>query len=907
MTSEINLAYSNSIKNRNGYALQTASLTDLAKSSINKSKIDQPVCYVYSGIKGTYNPTNIFFIDIDKEIEEVFNDPSKLFNRVPCIKAIQKSFSGKLHIFIEYGNKIDDEDSYNETSLILHAFVNEAISMCYGIDLYKLGIEDNKEYLDTHNAKWTQGLFISSYEPVYNLNWYLTKIDEQTIKFLKEKYDFLSTKTSSKTLPKHSKETSIEEYKGERVKVDRGFTIAGYKGNDARWRISNVFLHIFVDPLLAQQECDKRFYYENGKSIYSTPSKNRTINRAVRDELIRLGYLDVMSKVYDSECDIRLKHGEYLSDKAEALLALISEHNRVAIQSPTGSGKTRFIINHLVRTYKNCVVITPFNATNGLYKELYCVSSSNNNKVPKDGSCCMVADQAVIHWQELKGKTIIIDESHLMFYDRTYRKAVLKLLQLLKEYDCKIISISATLAGEVEVLGSHVIKVEKELPLIHTMFIVNNNEVKQLTELYEDSEMLHRYNHVVVFTNKHHKYTVDFLKLMYGEDQVASIRSSNKETESYKNLIETEQLDKFFTVCTCIANVGLNFKNEGEDILFIVEADVNETTIDTIDQQVGRCRKSNAYAIITIEDKDMNESMEEKIKEAKKFDLIKSTMRISNEFMPVDEQWLDDETNDAKREINDYIQPKVGVVNLYNDLKSRKRYVVNIDTKLYDKERVVNKYKKEASNKFREEFISDFSTAYKVYERSSYEYEWSSQIRRIMDNYIISEETLQNYVNNYAKEAMMKTILDTLDWSLRVSAMDLDDVHRQERDVKNLIASATDKTEERKFKSVLSLIKKAYKVREEFGGIQYKLVNDSVTSDDEALAIFLGLKEDEKLRETSLKKSKGGKKAGKKNAKKLKDPKTGIIYESGKAAANALGVSTVRITKMISKKQLIRI
>ena len=73
-TSKIILAYSSSVKNRNGYALQTASLTDLAKYSINKSKIDQPVCYVYSGIKGTYNPTNIFFIDIDKEIEEVFNE-----------------------------------------------------------------------------------------------------------------------------------------------------------------------------------------------------------------------------------------------------------------------------------------------------------------------------------------------------------------------------------------------------------------------------------------------------------------------------------------------------------------------------------------------------------------------------------------------------------------------------------------------------------------------------------------------------------------------------------------------------------------------------------------------------------------------------------------------------------------
>lgn len=907
------LNYSPSVKNRNGYALQTASLTDLAKLSINKSKIDQPVCYVYSGIKGTYNPTNIFFIDIDKEVVEVFNDPDKLFSKMPCVKAIQKSFSGKLHIFIEYGDKISDEDSYNETSLILHAFTNEVINKEYGIDLYELGKVDNKEYLDTHNAKWTQGLFISSYEPVYNLNWYLTKIAEHTIKILKEKYDFIGSKTNhigSKTNQSGDFTTSIKEYKGERVKVDRDFCIAGYKGNEARWRISNVFLQVFGDPLLAKCECDKRFYYENGKSIFSIPRTNRTINKAIRDELIKLGYLDSLSTYDKSECDLFLNKDEYLSDKKDELLNLIKDYDRVAIQSPTGSGKTTWIKSDFIKEYKDSVIITPFNATNGIYGGIYCVSSSNNNKVPKNGCCCMVADQAVKHWEELKGKTILIDESHLIFYDRTYRKAVLTLLQKLKGYPHKIVLISATLSGEVEVLGSHVIKVEKELPLIHTMFIVNNNEVKQLTELYEDSEMLRRYNHVVIFTNKHHKYTVDFLKLLYGGDQVASIRSSNKETDDYKRLIETEKLDKFFTVCTCIANVGLNFKNEDEEILVIVDADVNETTIDTIDQQVGRNRKSNTFAIIAIEDKELDGDMEEKIKEAKKFDLIRSIDKISSEFMSVDEQWLDDETNDAKREIASYIQPKTGVVNLYNELKSRKRYVVNIYTKLYDKERVVNKYKKDASNKFREDFIRDFSTAYNAFEKGSYEYEWSSQIRRIMDNYSINEETLQNYVNNYAKEAMMKTILDTLDWSLRVSTMDLDDIKRQERIIEGMIANTTDKNEERKFKGALSLIKKAYKVREEFKEVQYKLIFDAIpTSDEEALTIFLGLKEEEKCKRTSLKKSEGGKKGGKKGspAKKLKDPKTGKIYKSCEEAASKMQVSLGTISKKIKKSELIRI
>ena len=903
------LAYSNSVKNRNGYALQTASLTDLAKYSINKSKIDQPVCYVYSGIKGTYKSTNIFFIDIDKEIEEVFNDPSKLFNRVPCIKAIQKSFSGKLHIFIEYGDKIDDEDSYNETSLILHAFVNEAINLCYGIDLYKLGIEDNKEYLDTHNAKWSQGLFISSYEPVYNLNWYLTKIDEQTIKFLKEKYDFLSSKTSSKTLPKHSNETSIAEYKGERVKVDRGFTIAGYKGNDARWRISNVFLFVFGDVQIAKKECDKRFYYEDGKSIFSVPRSNRTPNKKVMGDLIKLGYID-LTVIESSKCDLFLKQGEYLSDKKDILLNMIRDLKRVSIQSPVGTGKTTFVKNDLVNELNNPIIVVPYNATNSLYDGICLVSSSNNNKVPKNAPARMVIDQAVINWDEVKNHDLIIDEGHIIFEDRTYRKSVVEFFNKLKDFNNKIVSISATPSGEVESLGLKVITVGKEMKKVPTKMVVTNNTTKYINKLI-NSEKILNYDHVVFCADICHNFIRDNLVTKFGEENVADIRRSKENTEDYKNLIETETLTKRFYVNTKVAYQGLNFKNEGEKILIVTIADVNNTTYRTIEQQVGRVRKSDVCMEIIFDENQKTitkETMESSIRKAKKTEDYASREEIDTRMIPYNEDLLEDDTNNAKCEIIEFNENQVGYANVYRDLLANPRYELYEVTENFDKGREENSFKRNASNKFREEFIKDSSIAFKVYEQGSYEEDWSSAIRKILRNYEISEELLQNLVNEYSKSAMMNAILSSLEWDFYVCTKDEEYLKREEKTIMESLKSTQDLEMRDVFKVSLSLFKKAWKVRKEIGKIRMKSCMDIDIEDpsgDIFMDIFKVYQEENKKRFD--KKSNNSKESGKKGKKAIKDPKTGIIYESREAAAKALGVSATRVTKMIQKNQLIRV
>ena len=907
MTAELIMSYSSSVKNRNGYALQTASLTDLAKYSINKSKIDQPVCYVYSGIKGTYNPTNIFFIDIDKEIEEVFNDPSKLFNRVPCIKAIQKSFSGKLHIFLEYGNKIDDEDTYNETSLILHAFVNEAINMCYGIDLYKLGIEDNKEYLDTHNAKWTQGLFISSYEPVYNLNWYLTKIDEQTIKFLKDKYDFLSSKASYKTSAKCSNETSIEEYKGERVKVDRNFVLKGYKGHDARWILTVIFLWIFSDERIAKKECDARFYYENGKSIFQPTNRNRRgvyLSKNIMEamnELFNLGYFKY-SIQGESNSNLTLGPEEYLSNRADEILSFIRNHKRVCIQSPTGTGKTVFIKGPLANEYENSAIIVPTNPMLELYKDFNIVSSFNNNKVSKNGVDVLIPDQALKHWQEIKYKNIIVDESHLLFLAGTYRESMKRFLDLLENWDGKLIMISATPSAEIDILKSVKFVINKKIIPIHVDIIRTDNTTKCYEDIVKGDVECDR---SIIYSDRNNKYMYDDLVSKFGRENVANFRSSTMGTDDFEELLTTEKLSKKYNVATSIIDQGNNIKNEGERISMIIEADALCTTLGDIIQKVGRLRKSMVHVKIIIKDGVEESNTEEKIENAKIVEEFRSSNNVDSKAAPCNEEYLNEHTNAAKLAVESYNKDKVGADNLQRSLIKDGRFIVTSHIKYYGKGKCVSEIKRKSSKNFRDALIKDFSVVYEPHEKYSYEYEWSNKIKSLMYDYGISEGDIQEYISNNLKENLISTTLNNLDYTLWACTTPLKELQRYERTIANEVKKYKDEKDldiKNIFIGYLKRVRKALLIKEKYGDKYERKDIEEIYCGDPFEEIFDDQKESFEKESKKISKKKSNAKK-----KKLKDPKTGKIYKSCEEAAADLNVSLNSITRKINKKQLIRI
>ena len=100
----------------------------------------------------------------------------------------------------------------------------------------------------------------------------------------------------------------------------------------------------------------------------------------------------------------------------------------------------------------------------------------------------------------------------------------------------------------------------------------------------------------------------------------------------------------------------------------------------------------------------------------------------------------------------------------------------------------------------------------------------------------------------------------------------------------------------------LRRVRKALLIKEKYGDKYERKDIEEIYCEDPFKEIFDDQKESFEKESKHISKKKSNAKK-----KKLKDPKTGIIYKSCEEAANALGVSAVRITKMIGKKQLIRI
>lgn len=740
-----------------------------------------------AGIDNARGSGGLLFIDIDKldkkTAEVIFGGFQYMANYLPSLYAVQYSSShflhetkSGLHFYVTTRAGLDRKE-YAYLANLAYAAILQIIKMWFKIDL-----RDIPGAIDDHNSKMSQKFFVHyspyrkgmfwSEEMLFDEN-FLSKKD---IDGLHKQYgEFLRLSKQTKE-PKVETITNIKAVEANKSKllIDRNFVVAGYRGNDVRWRISNIAIHVFGDANKAKEWCDRYFYrIDKGKEVSIFNCKRPTaISPAIQNWLIECGYLvvDDPDPLYDG---LYLGVGEYMTHRKKEILKFINNNSRCEIVSGTGTGKTT-LINEIAKEL-NAVVIVPFNVTNNLYN-MVCVSSETITPVPENAPCTMVWDQAIMHWMEIKDRALIVDEAHCLFTDRSYRDCAVKLMLRLKDRKGKLVLFTATPAGETEELGCTMLKVDsRRNPIPVNVIKVNHIDVAQYRAILKALRE-GWYDRVVLFDDRNARKIYEKLYIE-GEliNEVAYIRADTKKTEDFISLRETEMLSKKLTICTCVAFNGLNFKNKNERILVVTSWIPGETIANELIQEVGRVRESNVQMMVFWDGKVKEDTLNERINIAEKLNDFEIEKDVSAGLLEYDHKLLDMGYQQAMMTIQDYIN--VHSLKVPQELSEVGYLVVSEIDRQTDKPigSVIKLEKKRKENK---EFISDIDNVlnveYEPVEANQYKIQWQKQARRLIQgsNYEgVDIGLFKEVLNNKKKDVMFETVLNEIGRIIMISLL----------------------------------------------------------------------------------------------------------------------------------------
>lgn len=573
------------------------------------------------------------FIDIDhlkKDIaQRIFDSFEELCKGFPYLLAINYSSSYfrrdddvGLHLYINCGELNDRE--YYYWMRYLFGMLLFRIKKVLGIEL------EGEEIVDWHNCQITQRILL--YYSPYKWNEDNIEFDPSEIvglseikKKVEDKYReelrFGNSSNNENTEYEPSIEIENIELVNEdknKVKVDRHLHIQGMSGNDIRWRICSISKKLFSTEEEAKYWCDRYFYYDNGKSIF-IKGKDYGINSTVLNWLISNGYL--------KEKDIELYHHDegyevktYLSEEYKDLIInKINEHKCLTIKGDTGLGKTVCI--SMINKEMKGIMLVPYLNMRQLYESqgIKIIERENQLDYNPEESCVMVYDRySLMNDSQVQGKTVFIDESHVLFTDRTFRKRLIEVIEKLKRCAGKIVIISATPLYESEILQSEETLVFTKARRYVDLYWKDSssiNECKVLVDAIISENMKNgKYDLICLFSNRCVRYVYDNLLVRYGRSIHNVVNVFHRDYEDLgdiERIMKTEVLDKKINIGTSLIYNGLNFNNVENNVLVVIEWDKYHTHGADLVQCIGRFRKCgiNVYIVgvdYEIEDYESN-------------------------------------------------------------------------------------------------------------------------------------------------------------------------------------------------------------------------------------------------------------------------------------------------------------
>ena len=638
--------------------------------------------------------TGIILCDFDHltkdQCHTIYKNFELLSNYFPSLLAIQFSSGyyikendeGGLHMYVKSAKL--DKNEYKQYATICLAVIAQLIEKLLNINICELNKKSIKtgigEIIDLHNANLYQrfNLFYSEFK--YNdcaeeFNLDIIKYDD--LEKLIDKFDLNLSNDLDPNIITFSPTLNGCTFGKEinKIKIDRNFHIGKYSGNDIRFRISIIADIMFKEN--AKEFCDKYFYFENNKSIYTHYN-----NENKYADILILKWLKDNNYIEESKKNLI---NNWISEYDFDIKKFITKNSKCEIEGPTGSGKTTFI-NENLAFYFNAIIIVPFNVTNKLYNRLFEVNSNYVGKIPENKPIVMVWDQAIKHWNEIKDRQIIVDEAHTLFFDRNYRDAAIKLILKLKEDYVKVAFITATPAGEQDLFNLPILKYYKKRKEI-TLNIKTSRNIEWSQYNYIKKALDENWYDKIVLLDDltakkiYEQFTINCYDVSY-------IRSDTKESDDFIYLRENELLNKKLTICTCIAFNGLNFKNENEKILVVGSIQLGQTTSCEIIQQIGRIRKSNVTSVYFYNPEKISiEDLDHKVTKAQEYNSI-YIEGAPDSFLSYDRRYLNNDYVEAMRNIQDYQLNHSKIDVIINELSSSGYIKGTVEKKVKNEDKI---------------------------------------------------------------------------------------------------------------------------------------------------------------------------------------------------------------------------
>lgn len=850
--------------------------------------------------------TNVAFFDIDgltnDKADEIYNTFDELRNWFPYLIAIQYS-SGRfvpnpahgagLHLYVQIPEGLSVEQ-YKFESVNIEVILKHILKRHFNIDVT----------FDTSLRAMGQRFYLY-YSPY--------KYNNETLSTFKTSYMLEEDKEMFSRMYKgefHSEMLVQDEVK--EVKPKGEMWTGDYNKNiddiDALHYRDRFFVFLTLKnegvPLQKAYELiEQRLYNPNsGHGIKSWKEQCKSIYKSNSTLHTTKGYkmlerYGVFFVYKTPSTKILIDDGKYMSDYMNTIVGFIEHHHRSAIVAPTGTGKTSLINGNKkvkgLAARLNAVTVVPFNATNKLYDNLYEVSTDTGNEYDDSKNIVLVVDQALRHFKQIKDKTIIIDEAHVLFSDRTYREVMEKFIDRLNEENCKVVLITATPTGEVDMFHCDTLEFFKHRRTVNLEIVETNNPDYTLMNYIHYG--MRCFDKVVVFSNSYVRKIYENLiaDAMY-VGQIAYIRSDTKHTDDYQYLVNEEVLNKKLTLCTSVAYNGLNFKNENEEILVINTFKPGETLYSEIVQSAGRIRKSNVIVKTIVEKESEGDSEEEKTKRAEVYNSISEKENLDSRVFDglYDKSLLTADVAKARISVEKYCSEHSSIEELMKRLNETGYFVVGQKSvKLQQmkdgKQKEFNarlrlKIKKQQSD----EFIDDVMKG-EMNGCGSYYVEWLHKLQSLIENYNgVTVEMFKDMLSVGKKDKLVETTLDNLNRICRVCAVEEDDWLHYLNTV-DKVANELEKSKIVDTKKFFSSVKENQKIRKKYSPLIY-CKNEVLCFDEVFEKIYEEMKED--YGEYLEKCSEGGKKGKRTEAITLKDNYGNVYsFDSKKECMEFLG------------------
>lgn len=289
-----------------------------------------------------------------------------------------------------------------------------------------------------------------------------------------------------------------------------------------------------------------------------------------------------------------LAENEFLCDRYYNIIVnAIITYNRILIHGDTGIGKTYFA--NKFGQEKNIIMIVPYIAHMDNYKTFNYIE--NTDDIDKLSSGVIIWDRFVKLFKKGaidEDSIIIIDESHKLFIDQSYRNAAIKMNEIIPKLKNHVCYISATPINEIGVEKTYKFEKERRSVILKHFNIVAENGCNTLMGVKLNAFLhmiygnINYYDRIFIASDIFAQKIYDRL---FGRFDCQLIRANQKNSTEFIELMKTHKLDHKIIIGTCISYESLNFSNENEKILTLTDMN-NTTTAEKITQIAGRVRFS---------------------------------------------------------------------------------------------------------------------------------------------------------------------------------------------------------------------------------------------------------------------------------------------------------------------------